>query len=52
MKDSQKFVVLCEALSDLVLGGERGYENMKFEDFVQLVSQANFYTAIHTALYS
>lgn len=35
-KDSDNLIVLADAMSDLVLGGECGWEQMDFKDFVAL----------------
>jgi hypothetical protein len=40
MGDSEKLLRLAEACSDLILGGEMGWENMDFEEFVSLVRKS------------
>jgi hypothetical protein len=35
--EPEKLLILADACSDLILGGERGWENMEFDDFVSLV---------------
>ena len=37
LTDSVKLDILASACSDLIRGGESGWENMKFDDFVSLV---------------
>jgi hypothetical protein len=34
MDDSQKLLKLADACSDALIGGERGWEIMEFDDFV------------------
>lgn len=38
--DTEKLLVLADRCSDLILGGERGWERMEFKAFVQLVADA------------
>lgn len=34
--DTEKLLILADAMSDAVLGGERGWERMDFKEFVSL----------------
>ena len=40
LTDTQKLLTICDRLSDVLYGGERGWERGKFEDFVTHCAQA------------
>jgi hypothetical protein len=43
MDDAEKLIILADACSDALLGGERGWERMDFRDFVSECRKAISY---------